>query len=78
MFFFRLFFLLAPKGRTPTGGDVWVLLIRDAKPTDTDVYVCEVNSDPVLRSFHPLRGNLSLLRKLFEHGIFLIVGNNVM
>ncbi|GAB0093957.1 Fibronectin type-III domain-containing protein [Sergentomyia squamirostris] len=45
----------APKGRTPTGGDVWVLLIRDARPTDTDVYVCEVNSDPVLRSFHPLR-----------------------
>uniref|UniRef100_A0A6B2EFR4 Putative receptor mediating netrin-dependent axon guidance n=1 Tax=Phlebotomus kandelakii TaxID=1109342 RepID=A0A6B2EFR4_9DIPT len=45
----------SPKGRTPTGGDVWVLLIRDAKPTDTDVYVCEVNSDPVLRSFHPLR-----------------------
>lgn len=37
------------------GGDVWVLLIRDVKPTDTDVYVCEVNSDPIVRSFHPLR-----------------------
>ncbi|XP_055384146.1 Ig-like and fibronectin type-III domain-containing protein 1 isoform X3 [Condylostylus longicornis] len=43
-----------PQGRTPTGGDVWVLHIKDTKPSDTDVYVCEVNSDPVARSFHPL------------------------
>ena len=36
-------------------GDVWVLLIKGVKPEDSDVYVCEVNSDPVIRSFHPLR-----------------------
>ncbi|XP_055528945.1 Ig-like and fibronectin type-III domain-containing protein 1 [Wyeomyia smithii] len=45
----------SPNGRTPLGGDVWVLLIKDARLNDTDVYVCEVNSDPVVRSFHPLR-----------------------
>lgn len=36
-------------------GDVWVLLIKSVKLSDTDVYVCEVNSDPVLRSFHTLQ-----------------------
>ncbi|XP_039449778.1 Ig-like and fibronectin type-III domain-containing protein 1 isoform X2 [Culex pipiens pallens] len=45
----------SPKGRTPLGGDVWVLLIKEARLNDTDVYVCEVNSDPVVQSFHPLR-----------------------
>ncbi|XP_021707105.1 Ig-like and fibronectin type-III domain-containing protein 1 [Aedes aegypti] len=45
----------SPKGRSPLGGDVWVLLIKDARQNDSDVYVCEVNSDPVVRSFHPLR-----------------------
>jgi hypothetical protein len=44
----------APKKREPNGGDVWVLLIKDTKLTDADVYVCEVNSDPVISSFHPL------------------------
>lgn len=37
------------------GGDVWVLLIKNVKPQDSDVYVCEVNSLPVIKSFHPLR-----------------------
>lgn len=37
------------------GGDVWVLLIKNVKPEDSDVYVCEVNSSPVIKSFHPLR-----------------------
>jgi DB module/Fibronectin type III domain len=32
-----------------------VLLIKAVKPEDTDVYVCEVNSEPVIRSFHTLR-----------------------
>lgn len=45
----------APAGRKQVGGDVWVLLIKNIKPSDTDVYVCEVNSDPVIQSFHPLR-----------------------
>lgn len=48
--------LPAPKGKTPSGGDVWVLLIKDTKPTDTGLYVCEVNSDPPFKSFHPLKG----------------------
>lgn len=33
-----------------------MLLIKSVRPSDADVYVCEVNSDPALRSFHPLRG----------------------
>lgn len=37
------------------GGDVWVLLIKNVKPEDSDVYVCEVNSSPAIKSFHPLR-----------------------
>ncbi|XP_069682867.1 Ig-like and fibronectin type-III domain-containing protein 1 isoform X2 [Periplaneta americana] len=36
------------------GGDVWVLVIKDAKPNDSGIYVCEVNSSPILRSFHKL------------------------
>lgn len=47
---------VAPKGKTPTGGDVWVLLISDTKPTDSDTYTCEVNSDPPIKSFHSLKG----------------------
>lgn len=43
-----------PKYKTGSGGDVWVLLIKDTKPTDTDIYSCEVNSDPVIRSFQSL------------------------
>ncbi|GFG31451.1 hypothetical protein Cfor_07805, partial [Coptotermes formosanus] len=35
-------------------GDVWVLVIKDAKPSDSGLYVCEVNSSPPLRSFHKL------------------------
>lgn len=45
----------APSSINKPGGDVWVLLIKSVKPEDTDVYVCEVNSEPVIRSFHPLR-----------------------
>ncbi|XP_057659770.1 Ig-like and fibronectin type-III domain-containing protein 1 isoform X1 [Diorhabda carinulata] len=37
-----------------SGGDVWVLVIEDSKPTDSGVYVCEVNSSPIVRSFHKL------------------------
>ncbi len=46
----------APRdGKKKVGGDVWVLLIKNVKPEDSDVYVCEVNSSPKIRSFHPLR-----------------------
>lgn len=48
-------FIAAKKKKTAAGGEVYVLLIKNVKPDDTDVYVCEVNSDPMLRSFHPLR-----------------------
>ncbi|XP_046405305.1 Ig-like and fibronectin type-III domain-containing protein 1 isoform X1 [Ischnura elegans] len=36
------------------GGDVWVLVIKQSKPMDSGIYVCEVNSNPILRSFHKL------------------------
>lgn len=32
-----------------------MLLIKNAQPSDTDLYVCEVNSDPPITSFHPLK-----------------------
>jgi hypothetical protein len=46
-----------PKDRDKkaVGGDVWVLLIKNVKPEDSDVYVCEVNSSPKIKSFHSLR-----------------------
>ncbi|CAG9815870.1 unnamed protein product [Phaedon cochleariae] len=37
-----------------SGGDVWVLLIKSARTTDSGVYLCEVNSSPPVRSFHKL------------------------
>ncbi|XP_043647954.1 Ig-like and fibronectin type-III domain-containing protein 2 [Drosophila teissieri] len=44
-----------PKGRNlETGGEVWVLLIKTLKPSDSGAYICELNSDPVLRSIHIL------------------------
>lgn len=67
IFFFLLSFIdltpfLAPKSKTPNGGDVWVLLITDTKPIDSDLYVCEVNSNPPIKSFHSLKG-------IFNHSI---------
>lgn len=53
---FLFIYVIAPKGKTPTGGDVWVLLIKDTTSFDTGLYVCEVNSDPPFKSFHPLKG----------------------
>lgn len=50
--------ILAPKSKTNGGGDVWVLLITDTKPTDTDLYICEVNSNPPIKSFHSLKGDI--------------------
>lgn len=46
------------KGNVRSGGDVWVLLIKNAKPTDSGIYVCEVNSNPIVRSFHKLSGEI--------------------
>ncbi|XP_065358816.1 Ig-like and fibronectin type-III domain-containing protein 2 isoform X1 [Calliphora vicina] len=44
----------SPKGRIETGGEVWVLLIKKLKPSDSGSYICELNSEPVLRSIHIL------------------------
>ncbi|XP_066261909.1 Ig-like and fibronectin type-III domain-containing protein 1 [Euwallacea similis] len=41
-------------GDLPSGGDVWVLVIKGTKSADSGVYVCEVNSNPIVRSFHRL------------------------
>lgn len=38
--------------------DVWVLAIKAVKHSDAGVYVCELNTDPVVRSFHRLEGKL--------------------
>ena len=36
------------------GGQVYVLLIKNVTVKDQGMYVCEVNSDPPVRSFHKL------------------------
>jgi hypothetical protein len=38
------------------GGDVYVLSIADVTTEDQGLYVCEVNSDPPVKSFHELKG----------------------
>lgn len=38
--------------------DVWVMLIKNARRSDTDLYVCEVNSEPAIKTFHTLTGKL--------------------
>ncbi|XP_059217362.1 Ig-like and fibronectin type-III domain-containing protein 2 isoform X2 [Stomoxys calcitrans] len=44
----------SPNGKVESGGEVWVLLIKRLKPSDKGTYICELNSDPVLRSIHIL------------------------
>ena len=39
---------------TFTGGDVYVLQIANVTHKDSGLYVCEVNTDPALSSFHEL------------------------
>ena len=36
------------------GGQVYVLLVKNVTVKDQGMYVCEVNSDPAVRSFHKL------------------------
>lgn len=40
----------------PAGGDVWVLAIGETQASDSGTYICEVNTIPVLRSYHNLTG----------------------
>ena len=46
------------------GGDVWVLVIKLARPSDSGTYICEINSNPILRSFHTLYGELHFLNAM--------------
>ncbi|XP_018897907.2 Ig-like and fibronectin type-III domain-containing protein 1 isoform X1 [Bemisia tabaci] len=43
-----------PKDKKIKGNDVWVLAIKNVSVSDAGMYVCEVNSEPVVRSFHKL------------------------
>lgn len=43
--------------------DVWVLLIKNARHSDTGLYVCEVNSEPAIKTFHSLAGKLMVARR---------------
>ncbi|XP_041982407.1 Ig-like and fibronectin type-III domain-containing protein 1 isoform X2 [Aricia agestis] len=36
------------------GGDVWALVIKSVKPSDSGLYMCELNTEPPVRSFHRL------------------------
>lgn len=36
------------------GGDVWALVIKSVKPSDSGLYMCELNIEPPVRSFHRL------------------------
>uniref|UniRef100_T1HB70 Uncharacterized protein n=1 Tax=Rhodnius prolixus TaxID=13249 RepID=T1HB70_RHOPR len=39
---------------TSPGGDVWVLAIKNVRTNDSGLYSCEVNSSPVVQTFHQL------------------------
>lgn len=41
-----------------SGGVVWVLAIKNVKLTDSGLYACEINSNPVIRTYHKLSGEL--------------------
>lgn len=56
-------YVLDPKGRLESGGEVWVLLIKQLKLSDSGSYVCELNTDPILRSIHILNGKYSVYIK---------------
>ncbi|XP_063625703.1 Ig-like and fibronectin type-III domain-containing protein 1 isoform X1 [Cydia splendana] len=36
------------------GGDVWALVIKSVKASDAGLYMCELNTEPPVRSFHRL------------------------
>lgn len=58
MFSFLIVISKAPLGKEPNGGDVWVLLIKNTQVTDSGAYVCELNSNPVQKSIHIIKGDL--------------------
>lgn len=39
-------------------------MIKEAKPSDSGIYVCEVNSSPILRSFHKLSGEYRMQKAM--------------
>ncbi|KAH9635955.1 hypothetical protein HF086_015529 [Spodoptera exigua] len=39
------------------GGDVWALVIKSVKASDAGLYMCELNTEPPVRSFHKLTEN---------------------
>ena len=40
-----------------TGGDVYVLTIQATTHRDSGLYICEIDSTPISKSFHKLTGN---------------------
>lgn len=60
------------------GGDVWVLSIKNVKFNDSGVYACEVNSDPVVRSFHSLSGWLNLVKCSYRNNFIITHNNNTV
>lgn len=38
------------------GGDVWALVIKSVKAADAGLYMCELNTEPPVRTFHKLTG----------------------
>ena len=38
------------------GGDVWVLVIKNARVSDAGIYVCEINTNPSLTSIYVVSG----------------------
>lgn len=61
-----VFFFLAPKGKTPSGGDVWVLLITDTKPSDSDLYVCEVRDEIIDRILCGISLNFNEFKQSYQ------------
>lgn len=52
------------------GGDVWALVIKSVKPADAGLYMCELNTDPPVRSFHSLRGKYTKVDQVFPRRNF--------
>ena len=44
------------------GGDVYVLTIQATTHKDSGLYICEIDSTPISKSFHKLTGNFDLER----------------
>lgn len=56
-----------------SGGDVWVLAVKEVNRNDSGIYSCEVNSVPEVRSYHQLNGKQLNYLKLITYQFIKII-----